>query len=239
MKKVFLNVLACFLMLPAICQTRAQILDYTTTKNAVDSIADELADIALQNPQLTALADQVKASEYSWKASKYDLLDNISVAGNLNEFSIKGSNPNGRNFYYPRYNVGVRATLGQFFSTGKTQKANFYKYQSDVERLKDARQNIKAQVKTAYQNYALTQKLLAFQEEVLQDGLIAINKAEEKFKNGELSLELYTDASRKYNSDLVRKATLERDLRVQQATLEDLIGMTLDDAFRQIKATNP
>ncbi len=240
MKKNILNLLFLFVLITGYSQNQYEILNYYSAKTAIDSIGEALADVALQNPALRSMEADAKASEYTWKASRYSFLNDLSVSGNLNEYSLKGlnNNSNNGNLLYPRYNVGVRVGLGEFFTTDKTAKANFYRYQSETERLKDGRQKIRMQVKTNYQDYAMTQKLMALQQEILQDQLIAFSKIEEKFKNGELSLDVYTRESRTYNAEQVKEVTLTRDLKVTQAALEALIGMPLEDAFNQIKVTN-
>jgi outer membrane protein TolC len=240
MKKVLFNLVALFIFLNGFCQNKAALLNFRPIKSDIDSIAEMLADIALQSPAVKSLEADTKSEEYTYRISKLSLLNNIAFSGNLNEFSIRG-NPNnttGRNFLFPRYNLGIRIPVGDIVTYGANNKSNYYKYESQVEKLKDARQNIRVQVISAYQNYAATQKTLAFQQEILQDGLVALTKAEESFRNGELSLELYTNASRAFNNEQVREVGLTRDLKVQQAAIEALIGMPLHDAFNHIRATS-
>ena len=91
-------------------------------------------------------------------------------------------------------------------------------------------------ITSAYQEYALSQKLQALQEEILQDELVAFTKGEQRFKNGEISLDAYTLALKTYNDEQVKNETLKKELRVKQATLESYLGMSMEDAFIQIGA---
>ena len=240
MKKTTFLVLTLFIFLAGRGQNSSQILKYTIPKLAIDSIAEELANIALQNPEIKSFEASSTAAEYTWKASKYQLLNSITVAGNLNEYSINKTNNNlgvnGTNLLYPRYNFGIRVPIGELFSSPRITKANYYKLQSEEEIVKLTRNRIRKDVIILFQNYATTQKLIALQQEVLQDESVAFTKAEERFKNGETSLESYTLTSKAYNNEQVKLVNLTKDLKVYQASLEELLGMPLEDAFAHIKA---
>jgi outer membrane protein TolC len=238
MKKAILNTLALFLFFTGFGQTTAEILKYRSPKLAVDTIAEALAQLAVENPQIKMAAYDAKSAEYTWRASKYMWSNAVFAAANLNEYTInkKKSQEQGITTLYPRYNLGLRITLGDFLVNPKTTKANYYKFQSETEKSKKAAQDIKKEVIIAYQEYALSQKLQALQEEILQDELVAFTKGEQRFKNGEISLDAYTLALKTYNDEQVKNETLKKELRVKQATLESYLGMSMEDAFIQIGA---
>ena len=237
MKKIILNVLAIFFTISSFAQSAAEILKYHSPKQAVDSIAEALADLAMDNPQIRMAAAGVQAANYTWKASRFSILNSVFATGNLNEFTLHKQDPtNGRSLVYPRYNFGIRVSIGDFVNDPKIAKANRIRVEAENERLKQARMDVRTAVISAYQDYAMTQKLLALQEEVLQDEEVAVNKSEERFKNGEISLEAYTLQTKLYNGEQVKKVTLTRDLKVKHASLEALIGMPLSDAFDHISA---
>src|SRR5690348_9628791 len=85
-------------------------------------IREKLVQLALQNPDLEAVDHQVKEARYEVKLAKTSWLNNIRLAGNVNEFTIKSrtgavNTANGRYYpFYPIYNVGVTLPLGSFFS---------------------------------------------------------------------------------------------------------------------------
>ena len=240
MKKLILNIFLLSLFSAGYGQTTAELINFRPHKLAIDSIAEALADIAADNPQLRSSYAIIKSAEYQWKASKYALLSLFTVQGNLNEFTIKAGSGStvvdGRAIVYPRYNFGVRIPIGELFSAPRLTKASYYKYESEIENARALKLNIRKKVIAAYQDYALTQKLIVLQQEVLQDQLTVLTKAEEQFKNGELSVQGYTFATRSYNSDEVRLVTLNRDLKIHQAEIEELIGMPLEDAFEHLRA---
>jgi outer membrane protein TolC len=200
---------------------------------AEDSTAEKLARIAMSNTSVAIQQDNVNSAKYELSATKTAWLDNFRASGNVNEFTIKGrtTSPYGNSLVYPRYNVGVTVPLGLFFNQPKQVKAQYYKYQAEVENLKREKENLRLLVITAYYDYLRNQRLFELQEEVLQDAEFAFKKSEEKFQKGEINVEVYTAVNKRYNSEKVTKINLERDLIVSQAELETLIGMPLSKAI--------
>lgn len=216
----------------------------TTNRDSVpvDVIAKGLAQIAMENASVTKVDEaNVKAAEYSYKVQKLSWLDNFRASGNLNEFTLKrtlGSNPNdipaGRAFF-PRYNFGVGVPFGIFVNQPRQTKVQYYRYQAEVENLNAARQNLGLQTMTLYYDYVRTQRLYELQEEALQDASFAFTKTEENFSKNSATLEAYTAASKRYNTERGTKVSLERDLLVGKAQLEAILGMPLEVALLQVK----
>ncbi|HUP13688.1 MAG TPA: TolC family protein [Niastella sp.] len=201
-----------------------------------DSIANGLARLAATNVNLGFYQANAEAAKYDYQAMRTSWLDNLRVSGNLNEFTIQGNNaPLNRNLFYPRYNIGATLPLGLFVNQGKKNKAEFYRYQAELEAIKVQQQNLRLQVITSYLNYIRNQKLYELQEEALQDAAFAFTKTEERFSKGEVELDVYTANSKRYNQEKVAKITAERDLILSKAELETLIGMPLDAALAKIK----
>ena len=200
---------------------------------AEDSIAEKLARIAMSNTSIAIQEDNVNSAKYELAATKTAWLDNFHAAGNLNEFTIQGRTVSayGNSLVYPRYNVGVSIPLGIFINQPKQTKAQYYKYQAEVDNLKREKENLRLLVITAYYDYLRSQRLFELQEEVLQDAEFAFKKSEEKFEKGEINVEVYTGVNKRYNSEKVTKINLERDLIISKAQLETLIGMPLAKAI--------
>src|SRR5690606_35646812 len=118
--------------------------------------------------------------------SKSAWLNNIVVAGNLNELSIKKQDnttvdPLRQSTQYPRYNIGASIPLGLFINNGKQTKANFYRYESFRNQIDVEKQNIRSEVLLNYETYIYNKQLLALQQEVVQDAKMLMRKQEEKF----------------------------------------------------------
>lgn len=180
----------------------------------------------------------VKAAEYNYKVQKLSWLDNFRASGNVNEFTLDktlGNDPYPGRAFWPRYNFGVGIPFGIFINQPRQTKVQYYRYQAEIENQKVAKQNLGLQTMTAYYNYVQTQRLNELQEEAVQDASFAFTKTEEKFSKGEVALDIYTATSRRYNAERANKVTLERDLMVNKAQLETLLGMPLEAALQQVR----
>jgi outer membrane protein TolC len=197
---------------------------------APDSMAASLARIALEYNGATPQDAGAKAAKYEWRTSRTSWMDNLRIAGNVNEFSIS-NDPIKQNTLYPRYNIGAVLPLGIFVNQGKQAKAMYYRYQAEKENLNKEQQALRFRVMTAYYDYLKAQKILELQEEMLQEALFAREKAEEKFAKGQITLEVYTSINKRHNTEQISKLTAERDLAVTRAELETYIGMPLQKAY--------
>lgn len=205
-----------------------------------DSVVERLVAMASVNPRIVSLENVAEQYEYEFRRGKTAWLNNIQVAGNLNELSLKqGStaapDPIRQSTQFPRYNIGVVVPFGLFVNNGKQNKANYSRYLSMLETVKIEKQNIRKEVITTYQGYILQKQLLALQQEVLQDAKILLNKHEEDFRNEKITLETYTNTSRTYNNEQVKEINILNSIKLIEAELEALIGMRIQDALEMIK----
>lgn len=203
-----------------------------------DSIIEKLVGMALNGPLIKKTENLAVSSEYIYKKSKTMWLNNITAIGNLNEFSINpGSAPInglGQSTQYPRYNVGIVVPLGIFINNPKQTKSDYYQYQAAVEQVNIEKQNIRLQVITLYEDYQLNKGLQELQEEIMNDYEVIHKKNEEKFQNGQLSLESYNASNNVHNGAKIRQATLLRDGEVLKARLSIMIGMDFQQALTMI-----
>lgn len=203
----------------------------------IDSVAEKLVEMAMLNARIGTIENSAYASEYEYMRSRTTWLNNIVVSGNVNEFSLKNevaANPLNQSTQYPRYNIGVILPLGLFINNGKQTKANYYRYEAAIDQIKKEKQDIRKEVLTSYENYLMNKQLLSVQQSLLQDAKILLSRHEEKFADGEITLEQYTNTSKQYYAEKVRVINLIRDLKVIVAELESLIGMNIEIALDQI-----
>ncbi|HPG10495.1 MAG TPA: TolC family protein [Chitinophagaceae bacterium] len=241
MKYTFLSLLIFMTGFCSYCQT-----DSTTISGRTgafdprsDSVVERLVGMALNNPRIGTLENVAIQYEYEYKRGKTAWLNNLQVAGNLNELSLKqgsSSNPLQQSTQFPRYNIGVIVPMGLFINNGKQNKANYYRYQSLLESLEVEKQKIRREVILKYEDYNLQKQLLALQQVAIQDAKILLKKHEEDFENGKITLEQYTTTGRTYNTEQVKEVNILSDIRVIEAELEELIGMKITVALDVIKA---
>jgi len=203
----------------------------------IDSVAEKLVAMAMINARISGSENVAGAAEYEFKRARTSWLNNVAVAGNLNELSLKqgsAANPLNQSTQFPRYNIGVVIPLGLFINNGKQTRAAYYRYEAAADNVRVEQQNIRKEVLIKYEDYLMNKQLLALQQSALQDAKILLSRHEEKFAEGNITLEQYTATNKQYNSEKVRVINLIRELKVIVAELEALIGMNIEVALDQI-----
>ncbi|HTE25989.1 TolC family protein [Flavitalea sp.] len=201
-----------------------------------DTIANKLAELAvIKNPEARVYDHRANADLYEWRRSRLSILSAVSATFNLNEGNLKSSKDSaGPLLFYPRYNFSLSVPLGLFFTKPQENKRARSMYDASVA-TKDAEiNNLKSQVKKTYQTYIANKYLLSLQETLLQDEVVLFSQVQDKFEKNQLSLELFTNASKRINAELVKKLNLVRDVGSARIDLELLIGMDLMDALALI-----
>ena len=207
---------------------------------AIDSIAEGLVALAMNNPSIRSAENFALYNQFSYKVSKTLWLNNITAVGNLNEFSLKQNSSSNQLQYaqYPRYNFGVIIPLGIFVNNPKQSRADYYRFQAAVNQIDVEKRSIRREVLINYQDFLMNIKLRDLQQQVLHDWEVIYAKNEEKFTKGEVSLESFTNTSKMYNDELDRQVGLSSALKTAEAKLEALIGMNVYDAIQQIRSRN-
>jgi outer membrane protein TolC len=202
----------------------------------MDSTGEKLANLVIpQTPHAMAMDKQIESRLYQWKSSRVAWLNNVTTSFNLNEGNLQKQDTVISNIFYPRYNLHVNIPLGEFFTRPRDAKKARADYQQS-KFIKDIEiGRLKELIKKAYQEYQVNKYLLALQESVLQDESVLMTQTEEKFKKNELSLEVFTNASKRYNSELAERLTLMKEVSDSKIELETLLGMSLETAMTLLK----
>lgn len=217
-----------------------------TQKNAAavqtmpdDSIAEALVVLAMNNPSIKSAEFLSAQSMYLYKQSKTTWMNNILVQGNLNEYSInQGSSidPLKQSTQYPRYNLGIILPLGMFVNSPKQAKADYYKYQFTVQQVEVEKHNVRRDVLVNFHDYAMNKRLLSQHQELVNDWRIIHQKNEQKFTNGEISLDAFYNSTKTLTEEMSKEENLHDALKVSEAKLEILIGMNVEEAIARITA---
>ena len=231
MKKV-----GCFLLgLLGYAASFSQTIDYNKIilpESVADaSFGEKLVQLAWQNnPTNQELISKSKAAKYEVDLAKWSWLRTISASGNLNEYTIDPPERN-NNFqpFFPRYNFGVTVSLGTIFLTPIETRAARSTYQATESQINQQKIALRAEVLMRYQNYLMNQKLFEVQNEVTEDEYSEFLLMEQDFKAGDVTLQDYKKSLKAYNQELTQRIKVERDLRVAQIALEEMIGVRLED----------
>ena len=222
-------------MIHAECQNKYQ----TETFNPnVDSIAESLVALAMNHPSVHSSENFANQFKYIYMRSKTAWLNTVVFQANANEFTIANltaSDQNKYNTLYPRYNIGLTVPLGIFINNPKQTKSDYYKYQSTADLIDVEKRNLREQVLNAYHSYIMNKQLLSLSQQLVHDWELIYLSNEDKFKKGEISLDVFYSTTRIYNDQLNRQITLTTAFQNDEARLENLIGMNINDALVMIK----
>lgn len=234
-----------FFLLAAITGTVAQaqkadtsiILRLPADLPTVSRLKEKLVELAINNPQIKVLGIKKEITKYDENRAKAGWLNMLTAAGNLNEFTIKGSGGGtgtvNNNTLYPRYNFGIMVPLGNLISIPnevKAAKANGRAFDQQIE---GEKLTLKAAVLRAYEDYSANKQLYELQLPLLEDSYNHYKQVEQKFSGGDqgTAVEGLNDAYRIYNAEMVRKVNLEREVRQSKIALEAIIGTSLEEVL--------
>ena len=192
---------------------------------------EKLVQLAWRNhPSNEAVRRQVNIAEVNVKQSTASWLDNITITGNLNEFTInKAADPFGRAAFFPKYNIGASVSLGTFFSTPyniRKSKEERVIAQANVNAQKLAVRN---QVLKLYNEYLMRERVFKLQSQALLDTETSHKLEEQRFRRGDITFDLYSTSLGAYNEALRAQLEAERDFKNAKLDLEQMIGMRLED----------
>jgi outer membrane protein TolC len=231
MKKLIASIFSCLLLYGVHAQQTFQ----TATFNVqVDSMAEGLVALAMNNPRIRYDADLAEQFNQLYRRSKIAWLDAVTIQGNLNEYSINENAATKASNLYPKYNFGLNIPLGFPWVTARQTKSDLAKSVAMQDQVEVERRNVRKEVLIDYHNYLMNKRLLDLEEQVIGDWHIIFLKTEEKFRRGEVSLESFYSTTHVYNDELNKEVTLTASVNNSAAELEALIGMNLADAIQMI-----
>ena len=198
------------------------------------TFGEKLVQLAWQNnPANHELIEKAKATKYDIDLAKWSWLRTVTASGNLNEYTINPEKAQEQNPtftpFFPRYNFGVTLSLGTIFLTPIEVRAAKSELKVAEELINQQKLALRAEVLTRYQDFLMAQKLFEIQNEVTEDEYSEFLLAEQDFKSGEVTMDGYKKSLKAYNTELAKRITLERDLKVAQIALEEMIGLRFED----------
>jgi len=202
--------------------------------NAKDvSIEERLVQIAWKNNPASAMAkNNVSIAEYQLKRVQWSWLDHVTISGNLNEFTIKGrdeENPQSRNNFYPRYNIGASFRLSSFAQTPLDVKVAREQVQNSNELVNQLKLQLRADVLKRYNAYKASLDVYTLQSEAFRDLDTGFKLTEEKFDKGEASTDQYNAARERRDGQRLRMLNAEQDYLMSKIDLEELLGLKVEE----------
>lgn len=201
----------------------------------MSDVRERLVQLALQNPLYEIADHNVTIAEYNIRLAKTSWLSSISIAGNLNEFSIDPKAAGNASVYYPRYNFGILIPLDIFARSSNNTKIAYEKYMIAQSERNDRFRTIKADILTRYEDYLLAQERLTFQYKITKDAFEAYSKAEIDFKSNLIKIEDLNIFNSKYVDEQIKRLELQRNYNVSKIDIERLIGVKLEDVIQLVE----
>ena len=90
----------------------------------------------------------------------------------------------------------------------------------------------KAEVISNFRQYVAFTKLLALQNQVVDDQQAGLLQIQQKFKDGTATFEAYNAASKAYNDEVVKTINLQLQKDLVKVNIEKLIGRKMEDIFK-------
>lgn len=221
-----------------ICATLAlaQTVDYNKVilpeKAADITFEERLLQIAWKNGPLSKEAVlKAEIANYETKAATWSWLNDISAVGNLNEFTLNPNDPvqSQRAQFFPRYNFGLRVSLGTFFLTPLKAKEARTKELVQVYEIDRRKLELREEVMGLVQRLVEQYLVLKLRSRLSEDLLIMYQESEKKFSAGQISIDQYRAASQAY---YIREETVilaKSQFNQRKLELEGLVGLKLED----------
>lgn len=204
--------------------------------STIKDIRQRLIELALPGPDMEIADRNEIIAQQQLQRSKRTIMNQLIVTGNLNEFSIKGSQPtqNQANLF-PRYNIGLQLPLGVMFTRAKDIRVAEQNVAiAHAERSKTYGE-IKAIILKNYEDFLMYSALLDVQTKSTSAEYLNFLKVESDFENGAATEDAYNDALKKYNEEMTKKINTQRNREIARIEIEKYILVPLDDVIKGLR----
>lgn len=229
----------CIYVLVMILATTSMALAQTnklTPDSSIKDIKQRLIELALPGPDMEIADRNEIIAQQQLQRSKRTIMNQLILTGNLNEFSIKGSQPtqNQANLF-PRYNIGLQLPLGVMFTRAKDIRVAEQNVAiAHAERTKTYSE-IKAIILKNYEDFLMYSALYDVQTRATSAEYLNFLKVESDFENGAATEDAYNDALKKYNDELSKKINIQRNREIARIEIEKYILVPLDDVIKGLR----
>ncbi|MCG8475107.1 MAG: TolC family protein [Cytophagales bacterium] len=197
-----------------------------------EQIKTRLVELALKRvPALQIAKLDVKVLEKEQMITKVSWLSNVTLRANFNEYNlgIKEYDRDINFFTPPNYNVTFGLRLGELFEKPAENKIARNKAIAAKLKSDEVRSDIKVKVLSLYEDYLLAREILGIQTLMTDDFHLRFTVQENKYKNGEVTLNEYKAAFLEYNQSKMKKASAEANMQKAKIALETYVGISIDE----------
>lgn len=195
------------------------------------SFEEKLVQLAWRNHPSNQIKEKnVLIAKQETKIAKWRWLDEIYAAGNLNEFTINNPDPeNSFNTFYPRYNFGIRLSLGTFVNTPMNVRASQLRVDNSSLEINEKKMLVREQVLSGLEKVKQYYKFLRLREQIREDMLMIYKDSEKKFSTGEIDIEKYRSSVQSYYAQAEKVTEAETNFNTAKIALEGMLGVSLNE----------
>ncbi len=220
-----------FLILPMTVQ--AQSIDYNKIilpdRVVPNNFEERLVQLAWKNHPSNRVVDQnVEIAQKEKVVARWQWLDNIYANGNVNEYTLHPK-PTAINVYYPRYNFGVRLSLGNFVTIPAQVSAANGRLANTLLLVNQKKLTVREDVLSNVERLKQFYKFIKIREQIREDFRTMYKDSEKKFSTGDINMEQYRAAVEAYYDQSEQVVEAQASFNGIKIALEALVGLQLTD----------
>lgn len=193
------------------------------------AIENRLVALALLGPEYDATVHQNRISELELKRAKNTWLNLLSVSTNYNDQTFaKSANAS---YVYPKYFFGVTIPLGIIFSQGNSVKIARESVANGKDQQEILARQIKATILQKYEQYKLYSNMIEMESELINDVLANSTQAEQSFKQGTITVDVYILAQKAKNDEMAKSMNLQLEQDNVRIDIEKMIGVPFESVL--------
>jgi outer membrane protein TolC len=208
----------------------------TGSTDVSDSVNENrLVALVLKGPEYDASIHQGRVTELELKRAKNTWLNLLTISTNYNDqsFAKQAASTSGQPTYvYPKYFFGVTIPLGIIFSQGNQVKAAKESIANAKDQQEILARQLKSNVLGKYKQYKLYTVQIQMESELSNDILVNATQAEQNFRQGRITVDVYILAQRAKNEEMVKIMNLQLQQDLVKLDIERMIGVPLESALR-------
>lgn len=218
----------------------------TPSEMGTRNFKEYLIQLAWMNsPENEVLDYEKDLREFEFQAKKKDWMDDLRFSVNLNEnnlnrdtiFIVPGSNPSSVNQtnLFPIFNFNATVSLGTF--ANRKNKLGIAKQRVKIAEanINQKKLNVRLEILKRYENYIMQQEILKAVIQAEENANQALLLITDLFKADKASFEDYNAASISYNAAVEKRIKSSAELNIAQYLVEEMIGISLDEAIKMRK----
>ncbi len=216
------------LLLPGLSYAQTFTSVAAMNDSATITYMDKLAKLAEEYyPQNEYFRGKVDVMQEGLYQAKWSWLNTLSMSYQYNPKQAVDNSTTSSVF--PQFGIGITVNIGNIFLTpSRVSQANAELKASQAS-LSTQISFIRAEVKRRFAKYLQSLDMLKIRQRAVNDSESEVEFIKHKFEKGETTIDEYNKVLRSYTDNLQGKATSEGDVLYTKISVEELIGMKLED----------